>query len=131
MKARKTRRLLCAVAVACAAVLGGCGSEPAVDHGGSLVSTEGEIAFMRATSFDGSDIESDIYVLDVDGSGEKRLTDTPGLDGFPSWSPDGEKIVFASDREGGGNWDLYVMDSDGSDQRRLTDTPDHDESVSA
>jgi hypothetical protein len=59
-----------------------------VDSGGSLVSTEGEIAFMRATSFDGSDdIESDIFTMDVDGSGEKRLTDHPADDPSPAWRP--------------------------------------------
>ena len=119
-----------AVVLAC-----GCGSGrdtrgDIVDHGGALVSEEGQIAFMRAASFDGPDIESDIYTIRVDGSDERRLTDTPGLDGFPSWSPDGERIAFASDRESG-NWDLYTMSADGSQQRRLTDTRYHDESVPA
>ncbi len=121
-------RILTAAVVA--ALTFGCGDQQAVvDHGGSLLSEEGRIAFMRATSFDGPDIESDVYTINVDGSGETRLTDSPGLDGFPSWSPDGERIAFASDR-GGGNWELYVMDADGSEQRRLTNTP-QDESVSA
>jgi Tol biopolymer transport system component len=120
-------RILTAAVVA--ALTYGCGGQQAVDHGGSLLSEEGRIAFMRATSFDGPDIESDVYTINVDGSGETRLTDTPGLNGFPSWSPDGEKITFASDRDGG-NWELYVMDADASEQRRLTNTPE-DESVSA
>jgi len=57
----------------------------------------------------------------VDGSGEKRLIDSPGFDGLSAWSPDGERIVFTTERDG--NWELYVMDADGSNQRRLTNTP--------
>lgn len=106
----------------------GCGGQPAVDHGGSLVREEGRIAFTRATKFTAPDFESEVYTMNVDGSGEKRLTDSPGLDAFPAWSHDGERIVFASDRDG--NWELYVMNSDGTEQRRLTDTPE-DEGVPA
>ena len=106
----------------------GCGCEPAVDSGGSLVSKEGRIAFTRATSFEGPDFEADIYTIDVAGSREIRLTDSPGLDGFPAWSPDGQKIAFTSERDG--NWEIYVMDADGADPKRLTNTP-HDESSAA
>ena len=62
----------------------------------------------------------------MDGSGEKTLTDSPGLDAFPAWSPDGERIVFASEREGNG--ELYVMDAGGVEQRRLTNTPEDESS---
>jgi TolB protein len=107
----------------------GCGGQPTVDHGGSLVSEEGRIAFTRVTSFKTSGLEkSDIYAIDVNASQEKRLTDSLGLDIFPAWSPDGARIAFTSGRDG--NWELYVMDSGGAHQRRLTRTPE-DEGVPA
>ena len=113
------------VALAC-----GCGGQPTVDHGGSLVSEEGRIAFTHVTSFKTSGLEkSDIYAIDVNASQEKRLTESPGLDIFPAWSPDGARIAFTSGRDG--NWELYVMDSGGARQRRLTRTPEEDEGVLA
>ena len=56
--------------------------------------------------------------MNADGSDEQRLTDNAARDALPRWSPDGEKIVFQSDRDG--SWDIYVMNADGSDQERLT-----------
>ena len=42
-------------------------------------------------------------------------------DGSPSWSPDGSRIVFYSERDG--NAEIYVMDADGGNPVRLTDHP--------
>jgi len=57
-----------------------------------------------------------------DASGRKRLQNltpnTPGFDGFPSFSGDGKYIVFRSGRDG--SIDLYLMNADGSNVRRLT-----------
>jgi TolB protein len=132
-KNKDTYRRMLAAAVGLVSVLAcGCaGGEAAVDNGGELSSKEGQIAFVRTPSFEGTNIESDIYSINVDGTRERRLTDTPGLDAFPSWSPDGRSLAFASDRAGGGNWELYVMGSDGTHQRRLTHTPQEDEAAPA
>ena len=45
-------------------------------------------------------------------------------DNFPSWSPDGQQIAFASDRDG--NFEIYVRDADRSNLRRLTNNGDRD-----
>src|SRR5438093_2165734 len=57
----------------------------------------------------------------ANGNDQKRLTTSPGTDSFPSWSPDGSRIVFESTRAG--NTDIYVMNADGSDQRPLVADP--------
>ncbi|RLE28297.1 hypothetical protein DRJ54_06910 [Candidatus Acetothermia bacterium] len=59
--------------------------------------------------------------MKANGSGVKRLTDHPGVDNDPVWSPGGEWIVFLSDR--GGQPDLWLMRADGTDLRQLTDDP--------
>jgi Tol biopolymer transport system component len=76
-----------------------------------------EPALVFQTNRDG---RIEIYTMNSDGSGAKRLTDNPGVDIMPRWSPDGTQIVFVSVRAGLGR-ELYVMNADGTDQRRLTD----------
>ena len=66
------------------------------------------------------DGNSEIYVINVDGTGLLRLTDHAGVDADPAWSPDGKQIVFVSDR-GGSGADLYTMDADGSNVVRRTE----------
>ncbi len=67
-------------------------------------------------------MQYDIFVMNADGSGQRRLTRSPGGDGSPAWSPDGRKIAFISHRDG--NVEIYVMNADGSGQRRLTNSPE-------
>jgi len=55
----------------------------------------------------------------LDGSNVRRLTTDHKRDVGPSWSPDGSKIVFMSDRAGA-EFDIYVMNPDGSGVERLT-----------
>ena len=67
-------------------------------------------------------------MINIDGSGETRLTNGPGADWSPIWSPDGARIAFESQRDG--NWDIYLVDADGSGLTRLTDNPARDKSPS-
>jgi Tol biopolymer transport system component len=71
----------------------------------------GKIAFLGV----GAGYGDDIYVMNADGSGETRLTNSSAHEFSPVWSPDGEKIAF------GRNSSIYVIDSDGTGQTRLTD----------
>jgi Tol biopolymer transport system component len=74
---------------------------------------KGQIAFMSTR-----DHNPEIYVMNVDGTNQRRLTNHTALDEHPAWSPDGTKIAFTSKRDG--NDEIYVMNADGTNQRRLT-----------
>ncbi len=75
-----------------------------------------KIAF--ASNRDGN---NEIYVMNADGSAQKRLTFAPGRDAHPAWSPDGKRIAFQSPRDGdGSDTNLYVMNAGGTNQVKLT-----------
>jgi dipeptidyl aminopeptidase/acylaminoacyl peptidase len=63
----------------------------------------------------------DIYLMNADGSNVRRLTTTPGYDGGPFFSPDGQRVIWRRFNEKGDTADVYTMKLDGSDVRRLTD----------
>lgn len=63
----------------------------------------------------------EIYIMDADGSNVRRLTDWPGYDGGPFFSPDGSRIIWRHFDESGALADIYTMTIDGSDRKRLTD----------
>jgi Tol biopolymer transport system component len=69
------------------------------------------------------DATFDIFEADLDGSNRKRLTKEDGYDAEGSYSPDGKKIVFTSNRSGPKNFELYIMDSDGKNVKKLTNAP--------
>ena len=60
----------------------------------------------------------DIFVVDINGSNLKQLTNTPGYDAEATISPKGDKIVFTSLRNG--DPEIYTMNLDGTEQTRLT-----------
>ena len=71
---------------------------------------------------DGSEIvfcyKGDIYKVSAQGGTAVQLTTQASYEANPVWSPDGEQIAFASDRNG--NFDLFIMSADGGAARRLT-----------
>ena len=78
----------------------------------------------RIAFYSSRDGDLDIYVMNADGSGVTRLTEHPGDDWGPDWSPDGQLIAFTSERDG--DLDIYVMNADGSGVTRLTEHPGDD-----
>jgi TolB protein len=82
--------------------------------------------FLPAWSPDGSklaftsnrDGNSEIYVVNRDGSGMRRLTNHPAIDVTPTWSPTGNQIAFTSDRTGSPQ--IWVMNADGSELGKIT-----------
>jgi len=82
-------------------------------------STSKRIAF--SSNRDGN---SEIYVMNPDGTGQTRLTYSDAWDSLLSWSPSGNKIAFTSFRDG--TFEIYVMNPDGTGQANLTNNPGSD-----
>ena len=80
-----------------------------------------------AWSSDGSKIvfgRGELYVVEVESGRLTRLTFDRLHNAYPSWSPSGSKIVFASRRDG--DWEVYTINADGSGLAQLT-TNDRDD----
>lgn len=66
----------------------------------------------------------ELYTSKPDGSDLKRLTNSPGYDAEATLSPDGNRLVFTSVRDG--DLELYTMNVDGTDLKRITNRPGYD-----
>jgi Tol biopolymer transport system component len=102
---------------------------------GTFPGPNGQIAF--SSTRDDVINNYEIYVMNSNGSEQTRLTDEPdSFDGDPSWSSDGTRIAFVTDRDAVTDrddddineifFDIYVMNSNGSEQTRLTDNDGFD-----
>lgn len=75
-----------------------------------------------ATGWSVPNADEEIFVMNPDGTGITEISNSPGTDIEPAWSPDGKKIAFTSKRDG--KFEIYKMDADGRNQTRLTDSPE-------
>jgi Tol biopolymer transport system component len=77
-------------------------------------SPDGRLVFRRASGVD------DLWVINLDGSGLRNLTNDPGaFESQPSWSPDGRTIAYERGTSAG-EGSIYAIGSDGSGRRSLT-----------
>ena len=84
-----------------------------------------KIVFAR--SFWGTNpLRVDLFIMNSDGTYLENLTNTPSIqEGSPSFSPDGSKIAFITNRDG--NDEIYIMNVNGTDLVNLTNTPNLNE----
>jgi Tol biopolymer transport system component len=116
--------VLCLLAVACDS------EERPADTVSPGPATAAKIAFAanptgEETPFEGGTMPNyEIYLANADGSDLTRLTNDPGGDVGPAWSPDGSRIAFVrgsvEDIESGKTF-IYVMNADGTGQTRLAE----------
>ena len=69
---------------------------------------------------DDSSYFMDLFVMDADGSNVKQLTNSPGYDGGPFFSPDNAEVVWRRFNPDGNSAEIWTMDIDGGNQRQLT-----------
>ena len=69
-------------------------------------------------AFNSTEQQEDLFVMGVDGSGLRQLTNGGQRSRGPRWSPDGKQIAFFSTR--GGEWEIWTVDANGSEFRQIT-----------
>src|SRR5260221_878517 len=85
----------------------------------------GASAIVFASNRDNGNRE--LYVINQDGSGLRRLTFNSLFERQAAWSPDRTQIAFSA-ADAGGNFDIYVINADGTGQRQITPDPARDDS---
>ena len=113
----KSRSVWSAIAFAAALVVSGAAPQPRRNATEPVVSPDGSrIAFL--SDRDGT---TDLYVIDVDGGNERRLTRTPEEEARPGWSRDGKRIWFAVTNDATSR--AYTINPDGTNLTLLGSFP--------
>ena len=91
-------------------------------YGNIMLDPSGKFVTSDTTDLDSQN--TDIWTYDLEARTAKRLTFDPALDSLPVWSPDGSRIIFASNREL--KFDLYLKDANGAQEEKIIrqDGPD-------
>ena len=87
----------------------------------SNLSPDGSTVVFQRTFTNQSPATAEIVVIDIATGVERRITDNADWDSTPSFSPDGETIIFESDRTG--TYELWTVSLDGSNATQLTESP--------
>src|SRR5260370_30917102 len=113
------RPVIAAVVVMCCAAASGYGPRTTGIHAASGVRMPDRMAFVSRQSS-----VNHIYFMDVDTSGvganPTRLTNDAEPENYPSWSPDGMRLVYQRDFNGSA---IYLINADGTDRRRSAPHP--------
>jgi Tol biopolymer transport system component len=85
-----------------------------------------QLAYLHA----GNSGSNDLYVINADGTNQRRLTNTPEEEGIPAWSPDGDTIAVAIPTDG--DAEIYLLDAEtGEILSQLTDNEGIDDYMPA
>ena len=88
-------------------------NNPAVEWGQSTLGDR--IVFTREEAGVGH-----IFVMNIDGRGLRRITNTSSYDSYPNLSPGGDLVLFVRDAPGGTGDDIWVTRDEGRGERQLT-----------
>lgn len=99
-----------------------------VTSGGILTaeawSPDGQQLAYTVLELQGDNLNTDIWIVNADGSDARQVTTDPGFDGEPAWSPDGQLLVYYT--TSGDHAQLFTIRVDGTGATNLSNRP-HDE----
>jgi serine/threonine protein kinase/Tol biopolymer transport system component len=94
------------------------GEPEPVTQGSRMVRSSDVSPDGRSIVFDTSLPQEDIFIIGADGQAMRQLTNDAARDRLPRWSPDGQRILFYSDRSG--SYQAWSIRADGGDRQPLT-----------
>ncbi|HKR66429.1 MAG TPA: S9 family peptidase [Thermoanaerobaculia bacterium] len=76
---------------------------------------------LTKADLDRSAYDSDVWIVNADGTNDRQLTRAASSETHPQWSPDGKQLAFLSDRSGRNA--IYIINVDGGEARQLSNEP--------